>query len=836
MPTSERPRLLEIPLPVVESLPPEMREATWVTWRAKWRCEKNKWKLAKIPCDGNGRSVGFADPSTIGTLSQALKRADSLRSRIGTHFGVGISFARPCDPWILDLDGELAEAPLPPRLTWLCSEAPTWAEVSVSGSGLHLVYKGGWTVNRKLAWRGRPAELIGSNKFVAITGAWWDQSLCSLSPAGPLRTELEELLTASAARSPFGPAGELSDDEVLRLMLSNPTNGAAISALWNGNASAFGNDQSRADMALCAHLAFWFGPSESRIDAMFRRSRLMRPKWDEKHYRDGRTYGAATIAKALEGRTEFFDRRSRCAASANGKTSSASPSSPEQSREAQQEPLPRIWATRGDLAEVTRQAWSALQQANDPPTLFRYGAIPVRIEDDDDGNPITRAMTPERVRHRLARVAQWYTVVKSGDGMVEKAVHPPKDIVADVLATPDPPLPILTRIVRAPIFAGDGTLQTKPGYSPASKTFFVASSGLIIPDVTPRPSATETQKARQLLADELIGDFPFVSETDKAHAVAALLLPFARELIEGPTPLHDFEAPGPGTGKTLLVNAITVPVLGHPATAMTEGKDDEEWRKRLLAKLFTAPSVVLIDNVRRRADAGSLASALIAWPLWEDRLLGKSEIISVPNRCVWLMTANNPAFSSEMTRRTIRIRLDAKQDQPWLRTGFRHPFLVEWARSNRGSLIWASLTLIQSWIAEGRPEGDGRLGMYEQWARVMGGILDVAGIPGFLGNLQEFYAHADAEGAAWRVFIADWHAHYGTREVRVADVFPLAVDAGMELGEKGEQSQKSRLGKKIAEARDRVFRVSTGEQDDQLLRIVHAGTQKRVHAWRLAVG
>jgi hypothetical protein len=32
----------------------------------------------------------------------------------------------------------------------------------------------------------------------------------------------------------------------------------------------------------------------------------MREKWDEEHFGDGRTYGQATIATAIEGQTEFF--------------------------------------------------------------------------------------------------------------------------------------------------------------------------------------------------------------------------------------------------------------------------------------------------------------------------------------------------------------------------------------------------------------------------------------------------------------------------------------------------------------------------------------------------
>ena len=37
-----------------------------------------------------------------------------------------------------------------------------------------------------------------------------------------------------------------------------------------------------------------------------------------------------------------------------------------------------------DLAWLSGQAWKALGEANDPPQLFRYGGLQVRIEHDDE--------------------------------------------------------------------------------------------------------------------------------------------------------------------------------------------------------------------------------------------------------------------------------------------------------------------------------------------------------------------------------------------------------------------------------------------------------------------
>ena len=91
------------------------------------------------------------------------------------------------------------------------------------------------------------------------------------------------------------------------------------------------------------------------------------------------------------------------------------------------------------------------------------------------------------------------------------------------------------------------------------------------------------------LLDDLLGDFPFIGEAERAHALALLLLSFVRPMISGPTPLHLIEKPAPGTGATLMVDAISIVATGTSASVMVEGRDEDEWRKRLTAKLREIP-------------------------------------------------------------------------------------------------------------------------------------------------------------------------------------------------------------------------------------------------------
>ena len=108
----------------------------------------------------------------------------------------------------------------------------------------------------------------------------------------------------------------------------------------------------------------------------------------------------------------------------------------------------------------------------------------------------------------------------------------------------------------------------------------------------------------------------------------------------------------------------------------------------------------------------------------------------------------------------------------------------------------------------------------------MGGILEVAGIKGFLGNLADLYSNSDFEGAIWRGFTKAWWDKFGDQEVGVSDLFELAnaLDEPLDLGKGSEKAQKTKLGRELVQLRDRQF---------DNLRIVSAGERQRAKKWRL---
>ena len=490
------------------------------------------------------------------------------------------------------------------------------------------------------------------------------------------------------------------------------------------------------------------------------------------------------------------------------------------------QPLPSLSSIEGNLRHATRRAWSLLIASNQSPWIFRLGGQPTWVVPDDEGRPAAATIDIERMRHMLANLADWRKPLGKGESI---PTPPPSNVIKSLLATPDPALPVLAGIVTAPVFGRNGSLLTEPGYHPDARLLYHPPPGFALPPISAKPSAEEIAAARSLLLDELLGDFPFTGEAERAHALCLLLLGFVRPMIEGPTPLHMIEKPTPGTGATLMVDAIATVLTGSSASVMTEGRDDDEWRKRLTAKLRQLPVLLLIDNLRQELDSAALAAALTA-PAWEDRILGVSDIIRLPVRCTWVATGNNPAVSHEIARRLVRIRLDARSDQPWRREGFRHPDLMIWVRANRARLVAACLTLCQAWASAGRPPAARSLGSFETWSQTLGGILHVAGVPGFLGNLDEVMEASDSEGGTWRAFIQLWWDRFGSAEVSVSDLIGHAQSAqvGLPVSAKTDHALSITLGKAFRKLRDRAFRTS-----ERLVHVRAAGHVHNSQRWKL---
>jgi hypothetical protein len=419
--------------------------------------------------------------------------------------------------------------------------------------------------------------------------------------------------------------------------------------------------------------------------------------------------------------------------------------------------LPRICVTGRQLRDLSEEALAALRAANEPPELFARTGVMAVVLRDETQRLVIRDVGVDHVINRMTGTADFYRV---GKETVEVNCNPPSAAARDILAMPPANwgLPPLDSITQCPILRSDGSILETAGYDPVTRLYYAPEPDLrmapIPDDVTPDDIATALAWVQKC-----IGEFPYADESSYANTLAALMTPVIKPAINAPAPLGLFDAPQAGTGKSLLCDVASIIATGSAAKMYSAPKDEDEWRKVITTALLAGGALVVFDNITRPLESGDLCSVLTA-STWADRRMKTHSEIALPVTCSFFATGNNIRLAGDMPRRCYRIRLDAKTSQPFMRTGprdgqeFAIADLKVWTKTHRGELLWALLTLARLWYAAGKPKASvQKLGSFEEWTSTIGGILENAGIKGFLQNTEAMYQESDDETAEWERFL-----------------------------------------------------------------------------------
>lgn len=471
----------------------------------------------------------------------------------------------------------------------------------------------------------------------------------------------------------------------------------------------------------------------------------------------------------------------------------------EASKEASNE-LPEIDISFKRNRDLTALAMDALIRQNDPPNIFVRSGLLVRITKDEKGISTIDVLNEKSLKGILDRCADWVRQAKSGYLVPDK---PPLDIVNDILNLKNWGIPPLIDIVESPIISPNGSITTTPGYDANTNLYYAPINGFVLPPIPDNPTQENIKESLDLL-NEVICDFPFDDNSSRTNALATIITPIIRTLIDGITPMTLFDKPQPGTGASKLADIVSIIAAGR-TYMLSPLKDDEEWRKQITTLLLNSTPVITFDNIDQRLKSPSLAK-LLTNDLWRDRILGRSEPVVLNNRTLWMATGNNVKMNNDIARRCYKIRLDAKMPRPWQRTGFKHPKLLAWVRENRPNIIAAILTITRAWIKAGKPEYKIPTLDYIAWEKIVGNILAFCGINDFLGNLNSVYEDSDEETGQWETFIETWYEELNEQFYTVADLVEkfktnknLSDNLPVELSDGAENKGFTRkLGKALA--------------------------------------
>jgi primase-polymerase (primpol)-like protein len=320
-------------LPDSVVVPPSIKhEKRWICYRIEEQSGKPK-KIPKAPrfnTQYGSKSLFNVDPTSTDHVTTFYEaRAFDYRSReelddAGAD-GVGLTLTTTDDIVGVDLDDcyDVESGEIERWAYDIIRHLDSYTEVSPSGTGLHVLVRG--EIDERYGNKHEVGlEIYEADRYFTFTGDHLEQTPDRIHQRGDTvreiqRTVMSESVSSSEEAVPtdsstlnqseshectapepaeFGP----EEEEIMKTASEADDEFAPL--FEEGSIREYDNDHSRADYALACKLAYWCRGDVQQMDAIFRESALMRPKWDEK--RGSTTYGRYTLEKACRENSERY--------------------------------------------------------------------------------------------------------------------------------------------------------------------------------------------------------------------------------------------------------------------------------------------------------------------------------------------------------------------------------------------------------------------------------------------------------------------------------------------------------------------------------------------------
>lgn len=478
------------------------------------------------------------------------------------------------------------------------------------------------------------------------------------------------------------------------------------------------------------------------------------------------------------------------------------------------------------MPDAMRLAEACLGQTG---RYFQRGRAIVEVQIDPATQEITvDDLNPISLAHALAGVSAWMRLDKRTKSW--ELVDPVERVCKALVGVHNyEVLQVLKGTAQQPYLRPDGTLCQAAGHDPATGLF-----GVFKADEFNVPEAPTREQAEQALdtLTELITEFPFATPHDKSAALAAMLTAAIRPSL-AQAPMFHVRAPQIASGKSYLcslITALATPGKGSPVPFPTR---DEECSKLLLALLKGAPAVIEFDNLTDDIKPFKSLCSVLTEEHLQGRVLGRTKMLPVGTRAVFLSSGNNVGPSADMARRCVTINLDPGCELPAARA-FKRSDLIGDVRRDRSRYVAAALTLVRAWITAGRPKTETKpLASYMDWLDLCCQPLMWLGLPDPTKAVFDGMA-ADPDRILLGQFLSGWRGFFADKVKHGRDVI-AHVRSGCPGGEDFEEvllevtGDRDRIdGRKLGKwmARNQG-RVVSG------LRLEKAPTTRNVASWRV---
>lgn len=290
-------------------------EKIWVSWKMH---TLENGKKTKVPYQVNGKKASTTDPKTWSTFHEVKKVSNEVGIVFEPSVGIiGVDFDHCIKDGVIQL----------PLIKEFLEKADTYVEFSPSATGLHVLFQCKPTPilqrNKEHLTDEIAVEVYSNGRYFTFTGK---QHPTSKKLRSITSEEFEDLIkmlgypwakeevakdshtdmtgTGSVANVVAQTQTILDGEEIKGLMFASK-NGEKIKALWEGDISAYSNDESSADFALCLHLAFWTGKDMEMMRALW----LESPLGQRKKTQQRKDYQDRTLEQAVRSTHEVYTPR-----------------------------------------------------------------------------------------------------------------------------------------------------------------------------------------------------------------------------------------------------------------------------------------------------------------------------------------------------------------------------------------------------------------------------------------------------------------------------------------------------------------------------------------------
>lgn len=239
-------------------IPFEMRQyRQWIVWKF----EDVNNKKTKVPYNINGYKASVTNPQSWNSFDEVVQAVNNGFDGIGFVLTENDPYA------FIDLDHTEDQEEFTKQQTIYNNFIDTYAELSPSGKGLHIIMKGRLPQGRR---RGS-VEIYSSQRFMTMTGNVYNSRHIE-NCQNKLDTLFNSLGKSDKIIQLADEQQHYSDTELFEIAY-NAENGQKFYDLYNGHWQDYYGSQSEADHALINILSY-FSRNQEQIARMFRASAL----------------------------------------------------------------------------------------------------------------------------------------------------------------------------------------------------------------------------------------------------------------------------------------------------------------------------------------------------------------------------------------------------------------------------------------------------------------------------------------------------------------------------------------------------------------------------------